>query len=223
MRYLNIYAIPLIFSFLLNFIHCFTFVVIDNYEKYCFKKSIIQDDKLSISFLVTSYPKEAINVNLTYQKEEYSTKNIIYQVINEDQGTYKSEKPLDEGYYELCFYSKKGKQLYISLEFSSLFEDKNIKQLATDKEIKTINKDIKEMKEALEQMEANAKHLVHRAYDFFAIMRTIISSVKKLTFLKIFVLAAMTLFQIYIITKFFGTDKRVSTIKGGFKNKNDIL
>ena len=223
MKYLNLCFISLVFSFLIKLFNCFTFIVKDNYDKYCFKKFIEQDDQLTINFYVTSYPKEAIKVDLTYQKEKYSTKNVIYQVINEANGNYKSDKPLDEGYYNLCFYSKKGKSLYISLDFYTWFEDRNIKLLASDKQLKNINKDIKEMNNALEKMESNIRHIVHSTFNFFVMMQMSTNSVKRLTYLKICVVAVMSLFQIYIISKFFGPDKRVSSIKGVFKNKNDIL
>ena len=220
MKCKNIYISLIIFSLLLSYIKSFSFGVKDKYEKYCYKKYIYKGDQITVSFVITSFPKELIHVELTYQKERNSPKQMIYQVYDKDQGNYKSTKPEDEGYYELCFYSKKGKDIYVSMEYSSLYEDHNIKQIATDKEIKTINNDIKEMKNAFDKIQANARHLNNRKYRHMVLLQKLIYSIKKLTYLKIFFVAVLSTFQIYIIQKFFGPDKRVSSIKGAFSDKN---
>ena len=123
---------------------------------------------------------------------------------------------------------KKGVEYYVNMEFYTLFEDNNIKKLATDKEIKTINNDIREMKNALNDIEINSRHLNSRNFEHFLAMSMLISSIKRLTYLKIFVVAAISLFQIYIIRKFFGPEKRdiklkvVLMIKKVFYNLNII-
>ena len=50
-----------------------------------------------------------------------------------------------------------------------------------------------------------------------------IRSIKNATYLKIFFVVLMSGFQIYIITKFFGKEKRVSSIKGTFNDKGSVL
>lgn len=224
MKYINIYIIiSLLLSFLFSCFNCFTFGVEDNYEKYCFNKYISQDDQITFSFVLTSYPKELIHVELTFRADKHDSKKIIYQVLDKDEGSFKSEKLQDIGYYEVCFFSKKGVKYYVSMEFYTLFEDNNIKKLATDKEIKTINKDIFFLKNALNDIEMNSRHINSRNFEHFAAMSILINSIKRLTYLKIFVVAAISLFQIYIIRKFFGPDKRVTTIKGGFNDKEGVL
>ena len=109
------------------------------------------------------------------------------------------------------------------MEFYSLYEDNNIKKLATDKEFKTINKDIKEMKNALNSIEINSRHINNKNFENYITMKMLIDSIKKLTYLKIFVIALISLLQIYIIHKLFGPDKRVSTIKGEFSEKDSVL
>ena len=209
-----------IFLFFLSYSYCFSFGVKDHYEKYCFKKYIKVGDQITVSFAITSFPKELIHVDLAYQREKHDTKQMIYQVFDKDIGNYKSQKPLEEGYYELCFYSKKGKEYYASMEFYTLFEDHNLKEMATDKEIKTINKDIKEMEEAFDRIQINARHLNDRKYWHSSILKDLTESIKRLTYLKIFSIAVLSAFQIYIIQKFFGPEKRVSSIKGAFSDKN---
>ena len=220
MKYIIIFLFLYIFLLFLSDIYCFSFDVKDNYKKYCFKKFIKEGDQITVSFAITSFPKELINVDLTYQKEKHDMKVMIYQVFDKDIGNYKSQKPVEEGYYELCFYSKKGKEYYASLEFYTLFEDHNIKEMATDKEIKTINKDIKEMEEAFDRIQINARHLNDRKYWHSSILKDLTESIKRLTYLKIFSIAVLSAFQIYIIQKFFGPEKRVSSIKGAFSDKN---
>ena len=109
------------------------------------------------------------------------------------------------------------------MEFDSYIEERDVKKLATDKEIKSINKDIKEVKDALHKIEINAKHINNRNFEHYVILHSMISSIKNATYLKIFFVVLMSGFQIYIITKFFGKEKRVSTIKGTFNDKGSVL
>ena len=220
MKYLNIDIYFLIFSFLISLSYSVSFRITDRYEKYCFNKFIKSGDQITISFLTTSYPKELFNVDLTYQREKYGTKTILYQVTDKDHGDYRPDKPSEEGYYDLCFYSKKGKEYYVSLEYYTLFEDRNVKEMATDKDVKNINNDIKEIKTAFENIQINARHLNDRKFRHLEILHELTDSIKRLTFLKLFTIAVLSAFQIYVIQKFFGKDKRVSTIKGGFSDKS---
>ena len=220
MKYLNIYFCFLIFSFLISLSYSISFRINDRYEKYCFNKFIKSGDQITMSFIITSFPKELINAELTYQKQKYEEKTMIYQVNGKDHGDYKSDKPADEGIYELCFYSKKGQEYYVSMEYYTLFEDHNIKDMATDKDVKNINKDITEIKNAFENIQINARHLNDRKFRHLEILQELIDSIKRLTFLKLFTITILSAFQIYIIQKFFGKDKRVSTIKGGFSDKS---
>ena len=220
MKNKNISIFLILFSFLLSHINSFSFGVKDKYEKYCFKKYIYKGDQITLSFVITSFPKELIHVEFTHQKTKHDEKKIIYQVNEKDQGSYKSSNPEDEGYYELCFFSKKGKDIYVSMEYYTLYEDHNIKQIATDKEIKTINNDINEMKNAFDKIKSNARHLNSRKYRHIHLLNNLIESIKRLTYLKIFFVAVFSAFQIYVIQKFFGPDKRVSSIKGAFSDKS---
>ena len=201
----------------------FSFGLSDTKEKYCFKKYIQNEDHITISYMVSSSQRDLIDVTLFYQKDKNSPKKIVYEIKQNERGDYNSQKPEEEGFYELCFYSKKGKYVYLNMEFSSLFEGHDIKKLATDKEIKTFNKDIKEIKDVVDKIEMNARHLNTRKYRHLKVLKQYITSIKRLTYLKIFAVALLSLFQIYIVQKFFGPDKRVSTIKGIFSEKDGVL
>lgn len=220
MKFINIYFIFLLFISFISHSYCFSFGVKDEYEKYCFTKFIKEGDQITLSFVITSYPKELINADLSYRKNKNDPKSIIYQVVDKDKGDYNSQNSLKEGYYELCFYSKKGKQYYVSMEFSTLFEDHNLKKMATDKEIQTINKDIKDMKAQFEKIEVNSRHLIDIKYYLGSLLYSLTNSIKRLTYFKIFAIAVLSTFQIYIIQKFFGPDKRVTSIKGAFSDKS---
>ena len=223
MKTINNIILFIIFSFLISFSLSFSFSLPDEKEKYCLKKIIQKGDHITVSFMITSSQKDSIHVSLTYQKDKNSPKQNLYEVFDKESGDYNSQNPTEEGLYELCFYSKKGKQLYINMEFYTLYEEHDIKKVATDKEIKTFNNDIKEIKKVVDKIETNARHLNTRKYRHLKILKKYITSIKRLTYLKIFAVALLSLFQIYIVQKFFGPDKRVSTIKGVFSDKDGVL
>ena len=220
MSYINIF---IIFSSLLYFSFSFSFNIPDTKEKYCFSKYIQKGDHITMSFMVSSSQKELIHVSLTFQKDKNSIKQNIYEVREKESGDYNSPDPTEEGYYELCFYSKKGKDIFVNMEFFTLYEEHDIKKIATDKEIKTINDDIKEVRDVVDKIESNARNLNTRKYNHLNILKQYITSIKRLTYLKIFAIALLSLFQIYVVQKFFGPNKRVSTIKGVFSGKDGVL
>ena len=220
MSYINIF---IIFSSLIYFSLSFSFNIPDRKEKYCFSKYIQKGDHITMSFTVSSSQKELIHVTLTFQKDKNSIKQNIYEAKEKELDDYNSPEPTEEGYYELCFYSKKGKDLFVNMEFFTLYEEHDIKKIATDKEIKTINNDIKEVRDVVDKIESNARHLNTRKYNHLNILKQYITSIKRLTYLKIFAVALLSLFQIYVVQKFFGPNKRVSTIKGIFSGKDGVL
>ena len=204
-------SFPLSYSFL--------FDINDHYPSYCFKKQILAEDKISLSFVVSAEQKETVSAELKYNDKNET----IYRITEAEVGSYKSEKPLEGGMYELCFFSKKGKKFQISMNFYTLYEDQNIKDLATDKEVKKISTEVEDIKNAFQKIESNARHLINRRYGHIHILKDIISSIKRLTFLKIVAVAVLSAFQIYIIQKFFGTEKRVTHVKGAFADKGNVL
>ena len=224
MRHMNnSYILFLIFSFLTTSVFSFSFDVPDEKEKYCFKKFIKSGDHITMSFMVSSAQKESIHVSLSYKKSKVSLKQNLYEVFDKESGDYNSPNPTEEGFYELCFYSKKGKKPYVNMEFYTLYEEHDIKKVATDKEIKTFNNDIIEIRDVVNKIETNARYLNTRKYKHLKVLKQYITSIKRLTYLKIFAVALLSLFQIYIVQKFFGPDKRVSTIKGVFSEKDGVL
>ena len=218
MKYKNIY-IYLLFAYLISLSNCFMFRLLDKYEKYCFSKYIENNDQLIANFVVASNKEQYIRVELTKQKEKNGPKVMIWSAIDKEEGEYNSENNLEEGFYELCFYSIKGEDFYVSMQFNSLNEDHNLYHLATDAEVKSIKTDVKEMKKAIDKIETNARHLNTRNFRHMSLLKEIMSSIKRITSLKIVAVAVLSAFQIYIIQKFFGPDKRQSTIKTAKKGE----
>ena len=65
-------------------------------------------------------------------------------------------------------------------------------------------------------MNTKATHLAY-LYNY-------LKDIKKLTFAKVFIISFVSLFQIYVIQKMFGDDKRLGQIKTREdNNKSDIL
>ena len=88
MGYIKIYITILIISILFSFSNCFSFLVNDNYEKYCFYKYLVGHSNIIFTFVVISYPKELISADLFYKEDKYSTKKTLYQVVDKESDYY---------------------------------------------------------------------------------------------------------------------------------------
>ena len=64
--------------------------------------------------------------------------------------------------------------------------------MATDKEVKSIKTEIKEMKKAIDKIETNARHLNTRNFRHMSLLKEIISSIKRITSLKIVAVALLS-------------------------------
>ena len=181
--------------------------------QHCYTKTLKKPDNLYFSFLVSSFQKKTLTVVFT----DMQTKRQIYKGINATI-EYKSEI-LPQGDYQLCFQSTDKSVFLVSFQFYSFSENGIIKELALDKEVKYMIQGVNELKESFHSFEKNFKYIVDRRTKHNQILNDIISSVKNLTLLKIFVVLFLSIFQVFIIEKFFGPDKRVSSVKGAFSEK----
>lgn len=181
---------------------------------HCYTKSLLTEDKLFFSFLVSSAENKTLVVNFT----NINTHKLIYQGVNSTI-EYKSET-LKPGDYQVCFEPKdKNANFYLSFQFYSFSENGIVNELAIDKEVKYMMQGVNELKESFHNFETNFKYIVDRRTKHNQILNDIIASIKNLTLLKIFVILFLSIFQVFIIEKFFGPDKRVSTVKGVFSQK----
>ncbi len=185
------------------------------YVKYCFNKNVAEGDKIHLKFSLSSSNKEKIDVTL----RNLNHNNIVYKLSNINRGEYKSPHPEKNGYYELCFYPKQTKsKFYCTFDFYTNFEQNIVKNLAEDKEVQSMSKNILDVKNSLDKLK-KSKSISHD--NIFRQYRNVVKSIKKLkkiTYLKIACIIFISVFQVYVLHKFLGPDKRVSRVKGAFQD-----
>lgn len=205
---------------LLDFIQSIVFAGDGLRPPVCFLKNLLRKDKLIMNFVLTSEHKQTFNVEI----KEITSNETIYFHGYIEQGSYKSKEPLEEGTYRLCFYPADKGRAEISLNYYTLNEENdNLIDLASDTELKGVGKEIEEIKGLIEEIVNNARFLIDRRLTHLKILKEIIKSLKFYTVLKFITVTILSTFQIYIIRKFFGNEKRVSNIKASFSGKNDFL
>ena len=141
----------------------------------------------------------------------------LYVEKEAQNGEYKSEI-LPIGEYSLCFKSLESNEFFISFEFYSYNENGIVKELAQDKEVKQMSEGVNELKASFQSFEKNFRFIVDRRTRHTTILTDIITSIKQLTFLKMAIILVLSVFQVIVIQRFFGPDKRVTTVKGAFSD-----
>ena len=186
-------------------------------KDYCFIKSIYDvEDTIKIFFLISSGRTESVNVTF-----KNSDGKILYQEVTRQRGEYQSDV-LPQGDYTLCFSPRTSNQYYISFDMQISSDSAVTKDLAKDKEVKGIKNGVVDLEKLFNDFEKNLKFIVDRRNHHYVILLNVISSIKTISAIKILIIILLSIFQVFIITKFFGSDKRVSTIKAGTGNK-DLL
>jgi len=184
-------------------------------QKYCFSKTINDNDIISFSYIVSAETSEPINVALTYLVDN----KIIFKEEKEEGGSYRSEDGEKGGKYEVCFITNNDHKFYISFDFNTLGEGGNIQELAQDKDVQEMGVELQAVTGAFTEIENNARHINDRRFRHSKILSRIIKSIDDLTFMKIAVVAILSLLQVFIIRRFFGPDKRVSKVKGAYSTE----
>ena len=181
-------------------------------KDYCFTKTIYEnEDTMKIFFLVSSGKAEQINV--TFKNQEGK---IIYQETTRQRGDYQSDV-LPSGDYTLCFSPRTSNEYYVSFDMQIAGESAVTKDLAKDKEVKGIKNGVLDLEKLFNDFEKNLKFIVDRRNHHHTILKDVVGSIKTISFIKILIIIILSMFQVFIITKFFGTDKRVTTVKAGNK------
>ena len=184
-------------------------------QRYCFQKEITENqDYIEMSYIISSSKKESIFVTLSKK----NVNKILFQQDRKQSGNYKSEI-LELGIYELCFYPNTKADFYLSFEFYSYQETGIIKDLAIDKEFKNMSLGVQQLKLAINEFDKNLGFLTDRRSRHHIILTNMIDSIKKLSYIKIIILVLLSLFQIFIIQRFFGKDKRVTKLPGAFSGE----
>ena len=182
-------------------------------KDYCFIKSIYDvEDTIKIFFLISSGRTESVNVTF-----KNSDGKILYQEVTRQRGEYQSDV-LPQGDYTLCFSPRTNNQYYISFDMQISSDSAVTKDLAKDKEVKGIKNGVVDLEKLFNDFEKNLKFIVDRRNHHYVILLNVISSIKTISAIKILIIILLSIFQVFIITKFFGTNKRVSTIKAGNKD-----
>jgi len=182
-------------------------------KDYCFTKSIYdEEDTMKIFFLISSGRTEQLNV--VFKNEQGK---ILYQEVTRQRGEYQSDV-IPRGDYTLCFSPRTTNEYYISFDMQLSEESAVSKDLAKDKEVKGIKNGVVDLEKLFNDFEKNLKFIVDRRNHHHTILKDIVGSIKTISAIKILIIVLLSIFQVFIITKFFGTNKRVSTIKAGSKD-----
>ena len=182
-------------------------------KDYCFIKSIYEEeDTMKIFFLISSGRTEQLNV--VFKNKEGK---ILYQEVTRQRGEYQTDV-LPRGDYTLCFSPRTNNEYYISFDMQLSEESAVSKDLAKDKEVKGIKNGVVDLEKLFNDFEKNLKFIVDRRNHHHTILKDIVGSIKTISAIKILIIILLSIFQVFIITKFFGTNKRVSTIKAGSKD-----
>ena len=177
-------------------------------KDYCFTKSIYEnEDTMKIFFLISSGRTEQLNV--TFKNKEGK---ILYQEVTRQRGEYQTDV-LPQGDYTLCFSPRTSNQYYISFDMQLSSDSAVTKDLAKDKEVKGIKNGVLDSKKSFNDFEKNLKFIVDRRNHHHTILQDIVGSIKIISGIKILIIILLSIFQVFIITKFFGTNKRVITIR----------
>ena len=191
------------------------------FPQYCFYKIIEEDDqKIMFNFATIGEKKELINATLTQLSPQ---KNEIYSASFLETDDYTSPN-LKKGKYNLCFIPNTKNEFKLSFNFQTL-DDANMNNIATDTQLKNIVEKIKQIKNGFNNLENNLNNLMNTKHTHLLYLSKYLKEIKNLTFGKIFIVGLMVLFQIYVIQKMFGEDKRMNQIKTGkvIDNKVDFL
>ena len=206
---------------LLEEINLYLFSVNQLYPRYCFYKNIQTDNQnIIFNFATIGEKKELINVTL-YQITPYKKEKYFNPFTELDE--YISPN-LQKGKYNLCFIPNTKSEFKISFNFQTLEEDESMNSIATDTQLKSIVEKVKKIKKGFTNLESNSVNLMNMKYSHLSFLYKYLKQIKDLTFGKLLVISLVTLFQIYVIQKMFGEDKRMNRIKAGnINNKLDFI
>ena len=214
----------IIVFYILGNINTFTFKVQKYKREYCFSKEItLENQRITFNYATVGETKEYVDVTL---KQIIPNKKDLYLGSKSESDNFKTN-PLNPGKYNLCFYPYSTNLFSIVFNFQSSEEDGDYKNVATDSQLKEINKKVEDIKKGMKTIETNADNIINRKFSQFLYLTDYINQIKKIAFAKAFIIGLMSILQIYIIKKMFGDDKRMSQIKANQKqntgNKIEFL
>ena len=196
--------------YFLGNINTFTFWVQKYQREYCFSKDItLTDTRITFNYWTIGEKKEYVDVVL---RQMTPKRKDIYSTSKSENAEFRSN-PLLPGKYNLCFYPYSTDPFSISFNYQTSEEDGDIKDITTDTQFKEIKTKMDNIKKGIDTLENNSNKLIDRKFIHFVYLSDYISQIKFLTFVKIVIIGVISLFQIYVIRRMFGDDKRMSQIK----------
>lgn len=175
-------------------------------DVYCFNKFVEEGDRLNLSYVVTG-DENSEKVN-TFIKD--GDENTIFNNIQESDGAYYIEIR-KAGKYKLCFSGLEGKEYYISFEYYTNNEKGHTLDLAKDSNIHDLKKDTSDIAMMLEEIEQNTRFIMDRRNKHTDVINQITRYIKNMSYLKIFIVVAVSLMQVFLIQKFYGGNGKKST------------
>ena len=206
-----------LFIYLFGNINSFMFEVQKSQREYCFSKTIdASSQRINYHFQTMGESKENINSAL---RQISPVRKDIHITSNSESGQFNSG-PLEPGKYKLCFYPFSTNEFSVTFTFQTSEEDGVFKDLATDTQMKKMREKLDEIEKGIIHIQNDGNNLLTRKFINFKYLNNYIRQIKILTFVKIAIVGLISLFQIYVIQKMFGDDKRMSQIKADLKNKH---
>ena len=188
-------------------------------REYCFSKEInSEDERITFNYATIGEKKQYVDAVL---RQLTPKRKDIYSTSKSESGEFKTN-PLSRGKYHLCFYPYSTDSFSITFNFQTSEEEGDIKNIATDTQLKEIQSKIEDIKKGIRSIENNENTLISTKFTHFLYLSDYIRQIKNLTLIKICIIGAISLFQIYVIQKMFGEDKRMSQIKTNTKSNNKI-
>ena len=212
--------ILIVLIYLFGNINSFMFGIQKYQREYCFFKYINStNQRISYNFQTVGEKQERID---TILRQITPNKKDIYSTSNTERGEFITNI-LNPGKYNLCFYPYSSNTFSVTFNFQTSEEEGDYKNVATDTSLKKVREKIDEIEKGMNNIYFDSNTLLTRRLFNFIYLNNYISQIKLLTFVKIGIVGLISLFQIYVIQKMFGEDKRMSKIKPTTsKNNNKI-
>ena len=209
--------ISFFFIYLFGNINSYMFEVGKYQREYCFWKLIESSTQtINYNFQTMGESKEKINSVL---RQITPSQKDIHITKDSENGQFNSS-PLEPGKYKLCFYPYSINTFSISFDFQTSEENEVFKNIATDSQMKKMKEKLDQLERGIKDVQTMSNNLLNRKFMNISYLNNYVRQIKILTLVKIGIVGLISLFQIYVIRKMFGDDRRMSQIKTNIKNNN---
>ncbi len=172
-------------------------------DMYCYYKHITQGDTIHVSYIISGENEEKVNSVLEVDHK------IIYHHESAADGDFKHQADI-EGMYKLCFLPLSTNPYYISFEFFTEHEKGHTLDMAKDEHIHDMKSEVQQLSLIFEEVEKNVRFNADRRKVHNEVVGEITTQIRHITYMKIFVVILVSLFQVFLIHRFFGGSKKAS-------------